>query len=311
MPEEEYTWLRNTDILTLEEIARVVDAFCQVGVSKVRLTGGEPLLRPGVSELVSRLSHNSRIEDLAMTTNATRLSRWCKPLREAGLSRITISLDSLKAARFEMLTRRKSLDKVLEGIREAAAAGFREVKINSVVMRDFNDDELGDLLTFGRDVGAEIRFIEYMDVGGATLWSAERVFSRAEILESIESTHGAIEPLGARGPAPAERFRLQDGTVFGVIASTTEPFCGSCDRSRLTADGMWYQCLYAQDGIDLREIVRNGGTDAELVATIKRMWQGRVDRGAEERLADPRRGVLYQVEELKLDPHREMHTRGG
>ena len=311
MPEEDYTWLRNTDILTLEEIATVVDAFCQVGVRKVRLTGGEPLLRPGVVELVDRLSHNPRIDDLAMTTNGTRLSRWSKALKEAGLNRITISLDSLKPARFEMLTRRTCLDKVLEGIGEAAACGFADVKINTVVMRDFNEDELADLITFGREVGAEIRFIEYMDVGGATLWSPQRVFSRAEILKSIESTLGDIEPAGARGAAPAERFRLQDGTVFGIIASTTEPFCGSCDRSRLTADGLWYHCLYAEDGIDLREMVRDGGATNDLSATIRRMWQGRVDRGAEERLAEPRRDVLYQVEELKLDPHREMHTRGG
>jgi len=311
MPEEEYTWLRNTDILTLEEIATVVDAFCQVGVRKVRLKGGEPLLRPGIVELVDRLSHNPSIDDLAMTTNGTRLSRWSTALKEAGMNRITISLDSLKPARFEMLTRRTCLDKVLEGIREAAACGFADVKINTVVMRDFNEDELADLITFGREIGAEIRFIEYMDVGGATQWSPQRVFPRAEILKSIESTLGDIEPVGARGAAPAERFRLQDGTVFGIIASTTEPFCGSCDRSRLTADGLWYHCLYAQEGIDLREMVRDGGATDDLSATIRRMWQGRVDRGAEERLAEPLRDVLYQVEELKLDPHREMHTRGG
>ena len=310
MPEEEYVWLQKTDILTLEEIATVVAAFCAVGVAKVRLTGGEPLLRPGVVELVERLARDSSISDLAMTTNGTQLSRLAPSLRVAGLNRLTISLDTLKSARFEMLTRRRSLDKVLQGIRDAVAAGFDGLKINTVVMRDFNDDELVDILTFGSELGAQIRFIEYMDVGGATLWSAERVFSKAEILERIESSLGSAEPIGGRGSAPAERFRLPDGTVFGVIASTTEPFCRDCDRSRLTADGLWYHCLYAQEGIELRQLIRDGNSD-ELAATIRRMWESRVDRGAEERFADPRRTALYQVEELKLDPHREMHTRGG
>ncbi len=311
MPEEEYVWLPKTDILTLGEIGTVVEAFTMVGVRKVRLTGGEPLLRTGVVELVGRLATIERIEDLAMTTNGTQLSRYAESLRRAGLHRVTVSLDSLKSARFEMLTRRAHLDRVIEGIEVAAEAGFRELKINTVVMRNFNDDELADLIAFGKRTGAEIRFIEYMDVGGATLWSPERVLSKGEILERIVANLGPVEPVGGRGSAPAESFRLEDGTRFGVIASTTEPFCGACDRSRLTADGWWYQCLYAQEGINLREMIRNGSSNGELTATIRRLWESRVDRGAEDRLSAPGRGALYQVEELKLDPHREMHTRGG
>jgi len=156
----------------------------------------------------------------------------------------------------------------------------------------------------------EVRFIEYMDVGGATRWSREQVVSQGEIVGRLARRYGAIEPL-PRAAAPAERFRLPDGTVFGVIASVTAPFCGTCDRSRLTADGTWFLCLYAARGIDLRDPLRRGATDRELAATIAGAWEGRTDRGAEERLSLADRGALYQVDGLRADPHREMHTRGG
>jgi cyclic pyranopterin phosphate synthase len=312
MPEEDYTWLPRQDILTFDEIERAVEAFSAAGARRVRLTGGEPLLRTGLVDLVGRLAANEGVDDLAITTNATQLAQWAVPLKDAGLQRITVSLDTLNPARFETLTRRAVLDRVIGGIREASRVGFSSLKINAVVMRGFNDDEIVDLLEFGRDVGAEVRFIEYMDVGGATLWSLERVMSKEQILEQIRAHYGAdVEALGGRSSAPAERFRLPDGTVFGIVTSTTEPFCGSCDRSRLTADGMWYLCLYARDGVDLGEMLRAGASPTELTAKIRRVWQAREDRGAEDRLADPTRGALYQLEELKQNPHREMHTRGG
>jgi cyclic pyranopterin phosphate synthase len=160
-------------------------------------------------------------------------------------------------------------------------------------------------------VGAEVRFIEYMDVGGATHWSLDRVVSRDEILDLVKAHYGAVEPEGEQGTAPAERFCLPGGTRFGIIASVTEPFCGACDRSRLTADGVWYLCLYAREGTDLRPLLRNGADSLELLGRLRQVWQGRADRGAEERLQDPDRGVFYQIEELRADPHREMHTRGG
>ena len=312
MPEEDYTWLPREDILSFDQVERAVEAFSAVGARRVRLTGGEPLLRTGLVELVERLAGKEGVDDLALTTNATQLGQWAEPLHNAGLQRVTVSLDSLNPARFETLTRRAVLDRVLGGIREASRVGFSSLKINAVIMRGFNDDEIADLLEFGREVGAEVRFIEYMDVGGATLWSMERVMSKEQILERIRTHYGAdVEATGGRNSAPAERFRLPDGTVFGIVTSTTEPFCGSCDRSRLTADGMWYLCLYARDGVNLGEMLRAGASSTELAAEIRRVWQGREDRGAEMRLADPTRGALYQVVELKEDPHREMHTRGG
>ena len=311
MPEEHYTWLPQGDVLSFAEIGTLVDAFVLAGVRKVRLTGGEPLLRRGLPELVARLQEQSGIEDLAMTTNATHLAQLAGPLRQAGLDRVTVSLDSLQSDRFKALVRRDTLPQVLEGIRTAGAAGFASLKINTVVMQGFNDDELEALLDFGRQVGGEVRFIEYMDVGGATLWSMDKVCSKAQILARLEESLGPIIPCGPQGTAPAERFRLPDGTCFGIIASVTEPFCRACDRSRLTADGQWYLCLYAQEGMDLRHLVRAGHPPEELAAFIRQGWEARTDRGAEERAADPHRGALYQVEDLRQHPHREMHTRGG
>ncbi len=311
MPEDEYTWLPKEDILSLDEVATLVDVFSEAGVVKVRLTGGEPLLRKGLTKLVRHFAQNPRIEDLALTSNATRLERLAAPLCAAGLQRITVSLDSLRPERFVKLTRRAVLGKVLAGIRAAAAEKFEELKINTVVMKDFNDDELVALIEFGREVGAEVRFIEYMDVGGATQWTMGKVVSRDEIIGQLEAHYGTVMVEDEQGSAPAQRFFLADGTRFGIVASVTRPFCRACDRSRLTADGMWYLCLYGQEGMDLREILRNGGSRDDLVAAIRCAWRQRADLGAEERLEDPSRGVFYQVEELKLDPHREMHTRGG
>lgn len=311
MPEEHYTWLPQEDVLSFAEIAALARAFVLAGVRKVRLTGGEPLLRRGLPELVALLRQEPGVEDLAMTTNATHLAELALPLRQAGLDRVTVSLDSLHPDRFKSLVRRDALDQVVAGIRAAGAAGFASLKINTVVMRGFNDDELEALIEFGRQVGGEVRFIEYMDVGGATQWSLDKVCAKAQILARLAEHWGPITACGPQGAAPAERFRLADGTTFGIIASVTEPFCRACDRSRLTADGQWYLCLYAQQGMDLRRLVRQGQTAEELAAFIRQGWARRTDRGAEERATAPQRGALYQVEDLKQDPHREMHTRGG
>jgi GTP 3',8-cyclase len=204
-------------------------------------------------------------------------------------------------------------DDVVAGIAAARRVGFQRLKLNSVVVRGFNDDELADLIEFGRSHDAEVRFIEYMDVGGATRWTRDQVVPQREILERLTRRYGSVEPIGTQESpaAPAVRFRLPDGTVFGVIASVTAPFCGSCDRSRLTADGTWFLCLYAARGLDLREPLRRGATDDELTALIAGAWRGRSDRGAEARLAVVERGALYRLESLRADPHREMHTRGG
>jgi GTP 3',8-cyclase len=309
MPEDEYVWLPRESILSFEEIDRLVGVFTGLGVEKVRLTGGEPLLRHDLPTLVSMLRHH-RLDDLALTTNGILLARHAHALREAGLGRVTVSLDTLRADRMFQFARSERHADVLKGIEVAREAGF-QVKLNVVVIRGYNDDELIDLLDYGKKVGGEVRFIEYMDVGGATGWSMDQVVSRREILDTVARSHGAVQPAGQAGSAPAERFRMADGTTFGVIASTTAPFCRTCDRSRLTADGTLLLCLYAEAGLDLREALRLGGSDDELARRIRARWTARDDRGAEVRAESPTRGVLYQLESLRADPRREMHTRGG
>jgi cyclic pyranopterin phosphate synthase len=311
MPQEEYVWLPREELLTFEEIARLVDAFTSLGVEDVRLTGGEPLLRRNLAGLVRMLAANPRIRDLALTTNGILFAEQAEGLRAAGLHRATLSLDTLRPERFLALTGRDTHAEVLAGIAAARRTGFHRLKLDTVVLRGTNDDELADLIEFGRETNAEVRFIEYMDVGGATEWSLEKVFTRAEMLDRLGKRYGAITPLGENSSAPAERFRLPDGTVFGIIASTTTPFCRRCDRSRLTADGLWYLCLYAQTGTDLRRILRAGASPEDLAARISSVWRGRSDRGAELRAATGHRGVLVGIEQLRQDPHLEMHTRGG
>ncbi len=311
MPQEEYVWLPRQELLTFEEIVRLVDVFTSLGVEDVRLTGGEPLLRRDLARLVQMLAANPRIRDLAMTTNGVLFAEHAEELRAAGLHRVTLSLDTLRPERFLALTGRDTHAQVLAGIAAARQAGFGKLKLDTVVLRGLNDDELADLIEYGRLAEAEVRFIEYMDVGGATEWSLDKVFTRAEMLDRLGKRYGAITPLGENSSAPAERFRLPDGTIFGIIASTTTPFCRRCDRSRLTADGLWYLCLYAQSGIDLRQMLRAGASPEELAARIASIWRGRSDRGAELRAATGHRGVLVGIDQLRQDPHLEMHTRGG
>jgi cyclic pyranopterin phosphate synthase len=311
MPEEEYVWLPRDAILQFEEISRLVDVFITLGVDKVRLTGGEPLLRRDVPSLIRLLAAKPALRDLAITTNGVLLAEHAEALHGAGLHRVTVSLDTLRPERFAALTRRTTHADVLAGIRSVPRAGFTDTKLDTVVMRGVNDDELADLIEFGKTVPAEVRFIEYMDVGGATRWSMEQVVSRTEMLERLERRYGRIEPVVEDSTAPADRYRLADGTVFGIIASTTAPFCADCDRSRLTADGMWYLCLYAMAGTDLRGPLRAGASAEELAGLITGRWQARTDRGAEDRLAMRDRSPLIQIGGLKQDPHLEMHTRGG
>ena len=310
MPEKDYVWLPREDVLRFEEISTLVDVFVALGVNKLRLTGGEPLLRRDLPALVQMLAAKTGLTDLALTTNGVLLAEHAAALRTAGLGRITVSLDTLHAKRFTELTRFDSLDAVLEGM-DAAARAFGRFKIDSVVIRGVNDDELANLIEYGQTKNAEVRFIEYMDVGGATRWSPSDVVSRAEILKDLAGRYGPIEPIVEVSSAPADRFRLPDGTVFGIISSTTAPFCGSCDRSRLTADGLWYLCLYAPRGIDLRAALRRGATAEELSAVITSEWQARTDRGAEDRLALGERRGFVPITDLRKDPHLEMHTRGG
>ena len=310
MPEADYVWLPREDILQFEEIEGLVDVFLGLGVDKVRLTGGEPLLRRDLPDLVARLAARTGIRDLALTTNGVLLAASAAPLKEAGLHRLTVSLDTLRPDRFRQLTRFDELDRVLDGIRTAAPL-FPGLKLDTVMIRGVNDDELVDLVEFARGYQAEVRFIEYMDVGGATHWSMSRVLPRGEMLARLSAHYGSITPVDEVSSAPANRYRLADGTVFGIIASTTEPFCHDCDRSRLTADGLWYTCLYATTGTDLRRPLRAGSTPEQLAQLVRATWDVRSDRGAEARLANRDNATLIPVDRLRRDPHLEMHTRGG
>jgi cyclic pyranopterin phosphate synthase len=200
---------------------------------------------------------------------------------------------------------------VIEGLRAVPRAGFTDTKVDTVVIRGTNDDELVDMIEHGKRMGVEIRFIEYMDVGGATRWSMDKVVSCQQMLDALATHYGPIAALREETSAPAARYRLPDGTVFGIISSTTAPFCRSCDRARLTADGMWYLCLYAAAGIDLRGPLRRGASAAEIESILLGGWRGRDDRGAERRLESMKRLALLDRDRLRKDPHLEMHTRGG
>lgn len=311
MPEDEYVWLPREDILSFEEISTLTDLFTTVGVNKVRLTGGEPLLRKNLPDLITVLAAKPAIQDLALTTNGILLADQATTLQSAGLHRITVSLDTLKPDRFKALTRFDELAAVLSGLNQAVQTWVDQVKIDSVIIRGVNDDELIDLLEYGRQLGAEVRFIEYMDVGGATRWTFDDVVASTEMLQIIEARYGTVTPVDERTSAPADRYRLSDGTTFGIISSTTAPFCRDCDRSRITADGLWYLCLYAQAGIDLRGPLRDGMSSKNLQKLVESTWNARNDRGAETRLAAGNRQPLVTLESLQKQPHLEMHTRGG
>jgi cyclic pyranopterin phosphate synthase len=310
MPETDYVWLPREDMLHFEEISRLVDLFMSLGVNHIRLTGGEPLLRRDLPTLVDMLAVKEGLNDLALTSNGILLADQIDALKAAGLKRVTVSLDTLRPGRFVALARFNELGRVRRGI-EAASRAFGHLKIDSVIIRGVNEDELVELIEYGKSVNGEVRFIEYMDVGGATHWSAEAVVSRREMLDRLSERYGSVEPIVEQSSAPADRFRLPDGTVFGIISSTTEPFCRSCDRSRLTADGMWYLCLYATRGTDLRAALRRGASVDELKSLIATAWQERTDRGAENRLALGERRAFVPLTTLKKNPHLEMHTRGG
>jgi cyclic pyranopterin phosphate synthase len=314
MPEENYVWLPRETLLTFKEIVFLTDLFSEQGVDRVRITGGEPLLRKDLASLIGMLQKNTKIQDIAMTTNGVLLAEQAQNLFDAGLHRITVSLDTLKPERFKALTRRDTLAQVFEGIESVGRVGFSGLKLDTVAMKGYNDDELIPLLEYGKRVNGEVRFIEYMDVGGANDWSAEKVLSRKQILAMLSQYYGTIEPVQEISSAPAQRFRLPDGTIFGIIPSTTMPFCSTCDRSRLTADGMWYLCLYAKSGLNLLKPIRERRSREDLVSMIRSVWETRKDRGAEERKeleASASRGRYIDIDRLRQDPHLEMHARGG
>ncbi|MDJ0767697.1 MAG: GTP 3',8-cyclase MoaA [Ilumatobacter sp.] len=268
MPSEGMQWMPRSEILTFEEIERIARICVErYGFDGIRLTGGEPTIRAHVTTLVAKLAALG--VDLALTTNGATLRNSAFDLREAGLSRINISLDTLDREKFAQMTRRDELDNVLAGIQAAKSAGFDPVKINAVVERGVNDDEVVDLARFGRDEGLEMRFIEFMPLDASDEWQRAKVVGQAEIVDMI-AAEWAVEQLPARGAAPANMWRYADGAgKVGVIPTVTNPFCGDCDRVRLTADGQFRTCLFATDEFDLRDAMRSGETDDQLAARIE------------------------------------------
>jgi len=290
MPEEGMKWLPRQEVLSYEEIRRVakvcVDRF---GVDGIRLTGGEPTVRAHLPVLIERLAELTvpndadspragQPIDLALTTNGATLALIADDLRRAGLGRINVSLDTLDKEKFRAMTRRDDLHRVLDGIDAAIEAGFAPVKVNAVVQRGVNDNEIVALATFGRDKGVEVRFIEFMPLDAQGHWMNDAVVGQDEIVATIHQVY-PVEQMATRGAAPADRWRYLDGMgTVGVIPTVTKPFCGDCDRVRLTADGQFRTCLFATDEFDVRGLLRSGATDDEIEALLRRAvgtkWAG-------------------------------------
>ena len=265
MPAEGLPWLPAPELLTTAEMVRLVRLLVDLGITEVRLTGGEPLLRPDVVAVVDALA---AVTEVSVTTNALVLGRLAVPLRAAGLRRVNISIDTLRRDRFRAMTRRDRLDDVLAGIDAAVAAGLHPVKLNTVLMRGVNDDEAVDLLRFALDRGVHLRFIEQMPLDAQHSWRREEMVTAEEILAALASDF-ILEPLDGRGSAPAEKFSVNGGPqTVGVIGSVTRPFCGACDRLRLTADGQLRTCLFATSETDLRTPLRAGVPDSELAELV-------------------------------------------
>jgi cyclic pyranopterin phosphate synthase len=290
MPEEGMTWLPRADVLTFEEIVRLSTIFVErFEVDGLRLTGGEPTVRAHLPVLVAKLAElrvpagssspmAGRAPDLSITTNGATFRLIAAELRAAGLDRVNISLDTLQRERFFEMTRRDELFRVLDGIEAAKEAGFAPVKLNAVIERGVNDDEIVDLARFGRDHDVELRFIEFMPLDADGHWTSSRVVNQDEIVAAIDAVF-PLEPIAARGAAPADRWRYRDGRgTVGVIPTVSKPFCGDCDRVRLTADGRFRTCLFATDDFDLLSMMRSGADDDALAVEIQRAvglkWAG-------------------------------------
>ena len=300
---ESYKFLPKEEILNFEEITRLARIFVDLGVNKLRITGGEPLLRNDLPKLVAMLAAIEGVGDLTLTTNGYLLAQQAQALKDAGLNRVTVSLDSLDDEIFKRMNGRGfAPHRVIHGIGKAAEVGLSPIKINAVVQKGINDDTIVELARYFKGKGHIMRFIEYMDVGNRNGWKWDEVVPATEIIQRIDAEM-PLEPLesGYRGEV-AMRHRYRDGEgEIGVIASVTEPFCGDCTRSRLSTDGMIFTCLFASKGISLRDPMRSGATDDELRDTIARVWGNRVDRYSEERseLAAlqnaPRKIEMYQI----------------
>ena len=281
MPVEDMKWLPREGILTYEEIVRVARVMKSLGVAAVRLTGGEPLVRADLPVLVAKLAAIG-FDDISLTTNGVGLPHLAGALAGAGLQRVNVSCDSLKRERFASITRRDALDAVLAGMSAAEAAGLAPVKVNVVLMRGVNDDEVVDFAAFARETGRPVRFIEYMPLDAAHAWERPDVVPGREIVERVAAVF-PLKPVGSRDddPAPADRYRFVDGQgEIGIIASVTDAFCGTCNRLRLTADGALRNCLFATQESSVRDLLRSGGSDTDLEALCRQVvWQKRASHG--------------------------------
>jgi len=309
MPLDEYAWIDRAEILTFEEIERLAAIFISLGAEEIRLTGGEPLLRRNIENLVAKLAVLPGLKDLSMTTNGSSLAEKATALKSAGLSRVNVSIDTLDPEKFKRMSKRGDLARVLDGVFAAKAAGLNPIKINAVIERGVNDDGILDLVEFARTNGLGLRFIEFMDVGNSNHWQTSSMVSGREILDIIGSRYPIVEHGRRAGTAPSVDFEFLDGSGdVGIIASVTQPFCSSCTRARLTADGKLVTCLFSESGHDLKAMMRQGASDTELTDQIAAVWRGRIDRFSDERLEALQSSRGYQPEARKKI---EMIKLGG
>ena len=308
MPLDEYKWIERQQVLSFEEIERLVRLLLDFGIQKVRLTGGEPLVRRDLHRLIARLSEVEGLSDISLTTNGALLAEQADALYTAGLRRINVSIDTLNKERFTALTKRGNLDDVLSGLFAAKRVGMSPIKLNAVIIRGTNDDEILTLVEFARSNGFEMRFIEYMDVGNVNAWILEKTVTKKEILETVHARFPVREVGRAHGSAPAVDYEFIDGAgEIGIIGSVTEPFCSSCTRVRLTADGKLVTCLFAESGFDLKSSIRSGASDEEIRTQVAKIWSGRTDRYSDIRWQQVRSGTYEARDHKKI----EMITLGG
>ncbi len=308
MPLDEYEWINKREILTFEEISRLASLFVGLGVEKIRLTGGEPLVRQNLDKLVAKLSSITGLKDLCLTTNGALLAEKVAALKAAGLKRVNISVDSLNPDKFRQMTKRGDLSKVLDGMFAAKRHGLDPIKLNAVIEKGLNEDDILSLVEFSRDNGFALRFIEYMDVGNSNDWTSGKLVSKKEIIEKINAQYPLKEVGRVGGSAPSVDYEFIDGRGdVGVIASVTEPFCSSCTRVRLTADGKIVTCLFSGIGHDVKGLLRGGASDEEISKFIVSIWEKRADRYSAERLEALRSSNYDPKNHKKI----EMISLGG
>ncbi len=299
MPESGAKFVPASSLLTFDQIVHFLTASVPLGIRKVRLTGGEPLLRPKLPDLVGRIRLFPQIDDLALTTNGVLLRKWAEPLFAAGLRRLNVHLDTLDRYRFAQLTRRDDLVRVLDGLDAAQAAGFRQIKLNAVAMKGISEPDIPQLVRFGRERGMEVRFIEFMPLDGQQIWNLDRVLTADQMIRSLSKEFGPLQAVPDADPrAPATEYRFEDGYRVGFIASVSRPFCMNCNRLRLTAEGKLRNCLFAREELDIRHLLAPGIPHSELQAAIRENVR--------------QKAVGHEIQQVSfIAPARPMYAIGG